>query len=185
MRLRLLFSLLLLICLPSKFGGAETIDDLKGLSIEVIFDQTSTYRVMPDSKYITGTYRKTLKAYVSSAGNIFDYADFGRTTNKNDSYRITSLNRANEQNFGGMYAWTFLDGHLTRVHQMLEGIRVLTIEIDVRQMVCKFVARDERDPKTGRIQAYGQKGKVLDIYSRTIHSYTCKVGRGNVFASNQ
>jgi hypothetical protein len=160
----------------------ETFEELKGLSVEVSFDWRTTYRDLSTGTYRTSSARHVLRVYISSKGRIFDFIDVARTSNPRDSFRITMLDKAGEQRDGGMYTWTMVDGHLTRIHQIPEGLRTFTITINKDKLTCEFTARDEPDRKTGRIVPFPGKEQIIGLM---LNSYKCTVKQGNIFGDDQ
>jgi hypothetical protein len=166
----------------------ETFDELKGMSIDVSFEFLTIWQPNNPSisadlpKYDRELTKRVLRAYISSQGRIFDFTTVAPTQDPSGRYRITTLDKAAEQRDGGMFTWTMLDGHLSRILQLPEGFRVFTVAVDKAKLTCQFSMRDERDSKTGRIVPYGSSRAV---YERTLTSQKCSVKLGNIFSSDQ
>jgi hypothetical protein len=160
---------------------AETFEELKGSSIEVSFNYIETHRLLSNGTYTKRSMTDSLRFYVSQKGQIFDFYNWLGYGNSWSLYRLTTLDKAAEFRDGKMYTWTMIDGHLTRLQQLHEGLRVSTIVVDTRKLECQFAIRDEPDSQTGRIVPFSN----VEVIGQEVTSYQCHVKRGNLFATDQ
>jgi hypothetical protein len=168
------------VCLTSTYCTAETLNELKGLSIQLSFNVLRSARIRPDRSR-ESTHDEYLKIYVSNLGKLFEYVDSQGPLSKYSLNTYVNIDKAAEFRSGQMYTWTMIDGHLTKIKQLKEGFHVLTIVVDVKNLGCAFTMRNEPDSKTGRvISPLG-----IDIIADTVLSYQCRVTRGNIFATEQ
>ena len=82
-----------------------------------------------------------------------------------------------------MIAWTMMNGHLTRINQLIHGYTVATIAIDPLRLTCTFDHQYQPDPQTGTMVT-NATGEPVQIESYKVTSYSCDVKKGNVFAPN-
>jgi hypothetical protein len=182
-----LLSTALTALLPTVLARAETIEDLKGLSIDVHWKETYRMHHPPEQIWTTSTQNHDLRVYISSKSNIFAYETLTNPNGKEFNFlRVTPLDRASETGRGLMRTWTMTDGHLSMIQQALEGFRVLTVAVDPSRTTCTFNVRDEPDPKTGRFWNYrAVDGTPAEFASRAVMFYTCTVKRGNIFGPEE
>jgi hypothetical protein len=176
-------------CVPVNSTRGETFDELKGLSLDVVWTQHGRFITPPETAWRTDTQKQALQAYISSKGNICDYETFTDGAGRNYKWhRITGLDKGTvyNTNKGLMYTWTMVDGHLTKIQQGLAGFRTITVSVDPRNLTCSFQARDQPDPKTGQFWVYrALDARATQIMGRTVASYVCNVKRGNIFGLEQ
>jgi len=102
---------------------AETLDEIKGVSVIVSWRQAETgynefgvrFRLPRD---------RAIKLYVSSKGNIFEYpAESNNWRYGPAVYAIdkATLTPSGHWGQGQMTVWTMMDGHLTRVTKAIQG----------------------------------------------------------------
>jgi hypothetical protein len=184
-RSNVLFIILLFVMAQN--SQAETIDDLKGLSIKATLYRIMTFSRPPDTKYITEYQKLALQAYVSIIGNKFEYNTFNAYSGFSTSRsQITTLDKAAEARFGHLYTWTISQGHLSKVFSLFEGFRVFTISVNPAQMSCSFTAQELPDAATGKVVEYALgTGARLDVHNTVVQSSDCQVTKGNIFASDQ
>jgi hypothetical protein len=97
----------------------ETLEDLKGFSIEVSWTQHGSFNHPPDLKWYVQIQKDKLRVYVSDKGNIFDYEQFTPEYSPQFTwYRVTPLDRTTDVGFGLLRTWTIIDGE---VHPVLTG----------------------------------------------------------------
>src|SRR5215475_11628814 len=94
------------------------------------------------------------RIYISPSGKIFAYSTLGSSsTGKTlDNHRVYELDKAGERDFcGTLMAWSFKDGHLTRIVSQPEGFHTNILKIDRSSMSCTVESREFPHPTTHRV----------------------------------
>jgi hypothetical protein len=168
---------------------AESLQDIEGLSVKIDYKVQAT-RVTPTGQLGYMNADVAINFYISSKANIFLYpsgasiqSDTGNEVKAQGGPTVIAIDKAGEQKYGQMNAWTMINGHLTNIIKFVEGYAVTTIAIDPARLICTFDRQYYSDPKTGRVIS-NLTGPPVQIQSYKVTSYTCTVKKGNVFASN-
>jgi hypothetical protein len=173
--------------LPPDAAGA-TLDQMKGLSIEVSWNRNSVFGGV--SKPISLSQTGKVRIYVSLTGHIFEYSDLEQFDGQRSYSAVNTPDRATattEHNGHVVqHAWTFEGGNLQMITPLKEGFAVISIAVDPGRMTCAFQYADQPDPRTGRVvTVHPYSGLPYVVVSRTPGPTTCSVARGNIFASDQ
>jgi len=187
MRLLLYCGALIVACLGLGLDAVgATLDELKGLSIEVNWDRSSIFggvsRPVPQNGKI--------QIYVGLNGHIFEYNHLQQFDGQRSYSSINTPDKAISSTMPSglvvMHAWTVEGGKLQLVAPLKEGFSVTSIAVDPVKMTCAYEYADRPDPQTGRVVTiHPTTGAPFQVMSRTSGSYTCSVRRGNIFASDQ
>jgi hypothetical protein len=165
-------------------GDAESLDDIKGLSVVVSWRQEETgynefgarFRLPKD---------RSITLYISSKGNVFEYpAESNRWRYGPTVYTVDKATTWSSGHWGQgqMMVWAMMDGHLAQIAKGVQGFGVLTVAIDPARLSCTFDAQVKPDPQTG-MYATDLTGPVIQLEAVKVTSYSCSVKRGNIFAS--
>jgi hypothetical protein len=165
-------------------GDAESLDDIKSLSVTVSWTQAETgynefgvrFRLPRD---------RSIKLYISSKGNIFEYP--AASNNWRYGPTVSAVDKATDLisghwGQGQMMVWAMMDGHLKKIAKAIQGFSVLTVAIDPARLSCTFDAQIKPDPQTG-MYATDLTGPVIQLEALEVISYSCTVKKGNIFAS--
>jgi hypothetical protein len=166
---------------------AATLDELKGLSVQVGYTSYISVRSPSDAKYNRVQLRSDLRIYIGLKGTIFEYSHTntsGGSVIQNTP--VFTINRARHRSHDLLMVWTIDRGTLMKIVQLVSGFEVVSLMIDPEKLTCKFDSHDEPDTTTGRILLYSSiTGELLETGNKTVASYTCAVSRGNIFAADQ
>src|ERR1044071_6685838 len=90
-----LFCAVIGFCVPVNSVRGEMIDELKGLSLDVVWTQQGRFITPPETAWrIELSQKQTLQAYISAKGNIFEYETFTDAAGHNfKSHRIAGLDK--------------------------------------------------------------------------------------------
>ena len=179
----LFFALAIMMGAGVAIANGQSLDNLKGYSIEVAFGWNTTFRDLGTQNIGHATQKRFLHLYISELGRIFEYTN-AHSMGGEDDYSVTALDKAGEREANGLYAWSVIDGQLTRIRQMNEGQSVFTIAIDKDKQSCEFERRDIPDEKTGRVIDYAAGRPLREIVQRTLTFSRCSIKRGNIFAND-
>jgi hypothetical protein len=168
-------------------ANAETLEQIKGLSVKVEY-KVQAIRVDDAGRRFNMTADAAIHFYLSTKGNLFLYP--GGATIHQDSApdvraeggpTVMPIDKAGEQKFGQMNAWTMMNGHLTNIIKFIRGYAVTTVAIDPERLTCTFDRQYQPDPQTGTVVS-NLTGPATQIEGYKVASYSCAVTRGNVFA---
>ena len=162
---------------------AETLRDIEGLSVTVDWTQAAWgwawYNNQPQASPINGTANRSLRLYISSKGNIFEYP--AEANNWKYGPTASAIDKAVDLKSGMLMAWTMVDGHLTKIIKGLQGFAEYIIAIDPARMTCSIDMQAVPDPQTRKVVTNLNGYPVLTEGIKVI-SYSCKVIKGNIFA---
>ena len=165
-------------------ASAESLEDIKGLSVTASWTQAETgynefgvrFRLPRD---------RSIRLYVSTKGNVFEYP--AESNNWRYGPTVSAVDKATDLSSGHwgqgqMTVWAMMDGHLKKIAKAIQGFSVLTVAIDPARLSCTFDAQINPDPQTGRF-ASDLTGPVIQLEALQVISSSCAVKRGNIFAS--
>jgi hypothetical protein len=187
MRLLLCCGALAVICLgPRPDAIGATLDELKGLSIEVNWSRSSIFGNVPRPVSQNGK----IQVYVGLNGHIFEYNHLEQFDGQRSYSSVNTPDKAvsttRSSGLVSMHGWTAEGGKLQLIAPLDEGFAVTSIVVDPVKMTCTYEYADRPDPKTGRVVTmHPTTGAPYQVMSRTPGSSTCSVRRGNIFASDQ
>lgn len=171
---------------PRPDAVGATLDQLKGLSVEVNWNRSSVFGGVASPVAQSGK----IQVYVSLSGRIFEYNQLSQRGGERSYSSVNTPDRATAtmEHYGRaiMHAWTVEGGNLQLVQPLREGFAVSSIAVDPVNMTCAYRYADRPDPTTGKVvTVHPNTGAPYQVVSRSPSSYTCSVKRGNVFASDQ
>ena len=167
-------------------ANAETVQDIEGLSVVVIYKVQFTSFNQFGQRY-TGNADAGMRFYISTKGNIFLHGSAvvsrgGYDVRLGGNPTVFALNRAKQEKYGQTTEWTMMNGHLTQTTKLVRGVAVSTIAIDPARLSCTFDRQYRSDDQTGTIVS-NTTGQPMQIEAYKVTSYSCEVKRGNIFAS--
>jgi hypothetical protein len=175
--------------IPEATSESATLENLKGLSIEIRFTFHVVYRTSDGS--LRGPVRQDgiSRIFFSSKGNIFEADELSPNPLVTRKWqKITPFDRAAgaRPDIDSLQAWTINNGNLTKITQIAQGFMIVTIAVDPIGMSCTYENRLEPDANTGKTFVYSLvDNRPSEIDSRSVASYTCRVVKGNIFASDE
>lgn len=182
-----LFAAIIVSLLSGQVAEGETLDDLRGLSLEMKSDIDTTYRNREGKVEMPVHQHGILRLYVSLNLNVFEHQEFINHFGIHRTWeRITHLEKTAAVRSGIelLQTWTLDEGHLTKITQQLEGYEIMTITVDRAGLTCTAEGKIYSSSTTGRFRAYSAvDDKPVEIYARAYSSITCTVRKGNVFAA--
>lgn len=171
------------------YAAGASLEELKGYSIDLTASVDFAFNDPQATKNFAsaGTLDIHHRIYISIAGNIFDYADVNyRSGDVQHSPAIAAPDKVTEGSHGRLHVWTVeANNQLTAITKENEGFRVSKITVDANKSTCTFSHFLQPDPTTHRVMRMRIHGYLAELVSTSVRSYTCRVTRGNIFASDQ
>jgi len=161
---------------------AETLDEIKGLSVTISWAQhvVGTVHDVSGLRHLDTNNNRSISIYISTKGNVFEYP--AESNKWNFGPTVTSINQAGSLGNDQMMAWTMTAGHLNKVIKAIRGFVEYRIAIDPYKLSCTFDLKMYPDPQTGTMIS-NSVGTQLDAVTLQMIGCSCTVKKGNVFAS--
>jgi len=119
------------------------------------------------------------------SGNFFSYGHNSEGMFAEQNQLLSQMDRATSASRQRMGAWRIEGGNLTRIPHHIEGFIISTIIIDPSKSTYTATATMQPDPVTHRFMRQWLQGRVTEMTSMTVDSFTCTIQKGNIFAADQ